>query len=113
MPPPCSSLHDMDSSLTHIGFDLRLGFKITRLGLKLALMRLLICAVKSQVMLWVLFTSCYGCCSRLHLVLLHIKRVFSQDGLIIKPNRSSMSNDELSNLIFLKRNTNKVWHVYC
>ena len=44
----------MDSSLTRLGFDLRLGFEMTRLELELALIRLMICAVKSQVMLWVL-----------------------------------------------------------
>ena len=56
--------------------------------------------------------SCYECCRYLHLVLLYVKRVFSQGELIIKPNRCNMSNDELSNLIFLKRNINKGWHVY-
>ena len=93
----------MDSNLTRLGFDLRLGFEMARLGLRLALIRLLICAVKSQVILWVLSAPASS----------SPKRVFSQGGLIIKPNRSSMSNDELSNLIFLKCNINKGWHVYC
>ena len=40
--------------MTRLGFDLRRGFEMTRLGLGLALIRFLICTAKSQIMLWVL-----------------------------------------------------------